>query len=507
MRSLVRVVIVLALGTGLVLGARQLPDLRYRAAGVTANADGTATGVSSAAKPVTRSALVCPGPETVGVKGVDAKTAVAPTTIRVAAPPTDLLSGTLGPAASTSSSGSVEASVIGGSGKAAALGFTSLVAPGTASAQTSTARSLLLTGQGALAPGLAAAQTTLVTTGDQRGLSMSACQAPSAETWLVGGGGEAGRRGRVVLTNPSPSGVTVDLQVFGAKGPVHSAAARGIVVGAHQRTVVLLDAIAPGEKSPVVHVVASGGLVSASLNDSWLDGTTPVGADDVVGTAPSGRLVIPGVLASGPDGGTTLRIAATDRQAVVRVRLLGADGPTAAPVNNGVVRVGAHRVKDIDLSAVPPGFYGIELNSDRPVVAGAELRPPAGASSSKRDLMWTSAQPAITDLAGFPLGDNVAPWAKGIALTAPSQDASLDLVFVAADGTPTTEPVTVAAGTTKTLALSKPAASIWLQVHTGAVSVAVTASYADPAGALRAVAPITNATLRTTSVTVHPLGS
>src|SRR3954470_1953900 len=133
MRSLVRVVVVLALGAGLVLGARQLPDLRYRAAGVTADADGTAVAGSSTAKPVTRSALVCPGPETVGVKGVDAKTAVAPTTVRVAAPPSDLLSGTLGTSATTSGSGSVEASVIGGSGTAAALGFTSLVAPGTAS--------------------------------------------------------------------------------------------------------------------------------------------------------------------------------------------------------------------------------------------------------------------------------------------------------------------------------------------------------------------------------------
>ncbi len=64
-------------------------------------------------------------------------------------------------------------------------------------------------------------------------------------------------------------------------------------------------------------------------------------------------------------------------------------------------------------------------------------------------------------------------------------------MFVAADGTPTTEPVTVAAGTTKTVpACPPPAASIWVQVHSGAVSAAITASYADPAGALRAVAPI-----------------
>src|SRR3954464_15966384 len=132
MRSLVRVVVVLALGAGLVLGARQLPDLRYRAAGVTADAAGTGVAGSSTANPVTRSGLVCPGPETVGVKGVDAKTAVAPTTARVAALPSDRLPAALGTTATTSGGGAVEASVIGGSGTAAALGFASLVAPGTA---------------------------------------------------------------------------------------------------------------------------------------------------------------------------------------------------------------------------------------------------------------------------------------------------------------------------------------------------------------------------------------
>ena len=432
------------------------------------------------------------------MKGVDTATAAAPTVVRVAAPPADLLAGIvsgLGPGA-----GSVAASAIGGAGPQPFAPFT---APGTASLP----RSILFSGKGSLAPGLVAGQSTLVPTGDQRGLSTSACAAPAAETWLVGGGGEPGRRGRIVLTNPSPSGVTVDLEVYGAKGAVRSTAARGIVLGAHERTVVLLDAIAPGERSPVVHVVASGGVVSASLNDSWLDGTTPVGADDVVGSTPGTRLVVPGVVATGTPASLTLRVgAASGREAVVRIRLLGAQGPQAAPVNNGVIRVAAHRVKDVDLSAVAPGAYGIQLTSDQPVVAAALMRPAAASTTARRDLAWTSAQPPVTSLAGLPLGLTAPTWTSSAVLTAADRNAQLDLVTVTADGTETVLPVSVEAGTTVSVPLKAPAVSAWLPMRAGSAGAAIVPAYADPAGPMTSVAPVTDAPLRTTPVTVYPLG-
>jgi uncharacterized protein DUF5719 len=500
MRALIRTTVVAALGVALVLGAYRLPELRYHLAG---SAGSDSAGVRPASKPLTRSTLICPGPETVGVKGVDTTTAAAPTIVRVAAPPADLLGALVSGAGAGSSAGSVAAAPIGGSGP---LGLPPFTAPGANGTQTDLARSVLLTGKGSLAPGLVAAQTTLVPTGDQRGLSTSTCTAPVADTWLVGGGGEPGRRGRLVLTNPSPNGVTVDLEVYGAQGPVRATAARGIVVGAHQRTVVLLDAIAPGERSPVIHVVASGGLISASLNDTWLAGTTPVGADDVVGTAPGTHLVVPGVTATGAPGSLVLRVAATAHAAVVRVRLLGAKGPVVAPVNNGVVRVAAHRVKDVDLSAVAAGAYGIQLTSDQSIVAAAELRPAAASPTAHRDLAWSSAQPAVTILAGVPLGVMAAPWTSSLLLTAADADARVDLVTVAGDGTEAVRAVSVEGGTSVSVALTAPAVSAWLRPRTGTVVAALITSYADPAGQMSSVAPVTDTPLRTASVSVHPLG-
>ena len=70
-------------------------------------------------------------------------------------------------------------------------------------------------GSGALAAGLSALQSTVVTEGDDRAATATACQAPHAELWLVGGGGGSTRRERVVLSNPGANTVTADVTVLG----------------------------------------------------------------------------------------------------------------------------------------------------------------------------------------------------------------------------------------------------------------------------------------------------
>ena len=344
-----------------------------------------------------------------------------------------------------------------------------------------------------------------------------ACQQPTAQTWLVGGAGTTGHRGRVILSNPTPTPVTVNLSVYGAKGELVSPAARGIVVKAHGRSVVLLDAIAHGEVSPVVHVVASGGVISAVLSDTWLDHTTPAGSDDAVGTTPGRRLVIPGVLGSAAPGSATLRVAATDSAATVHLRVLGPAGPTETSLPGGQVEVAAHTVRDVDLAQLPVGYDGIELTSTAPVVAGVRLSSGLGLPGAKRDLAWTAAEPALHGLSGVPLGPLTAPWSHALTLTAATGDATLELVYVAADGSESTQPVAVPAGTTLTVptpltmprgtpASTAAPVTVWLQPRTGAVSAAFTTSYADPNGPLLSVAPLVDLPLAYTPVTVRPLG-
>jgi hypothetical protein len=518
-RAVLRTAVVLLLGAGLVVGAVRLPDLHARMAGAGSGVT-AAAAETPAARSVTSSTLVCPGPESVGVKRVDTNTATTPTTVTTASPPADLLTTALSTAHATlapglTGAGSVNATALGGSGP---LAFSPLATAGAASTQTTLPRSILLSGHGTLAPGLAAAQVSLQTSGDLRGLSTLACQQPSAQTWLVGGAGTTGHRGRVILSNPTPNPVTVNLTVYGAKGQLTSTAARGIVVKAHKRTVVLLDAIAHGEASPVVHVMASGGVISAVLSDTWLDQTTPAGSDDAAGTMPGRHLVIPGVVGSTTPGSALLRLAATDRAATVQLRVLGPTGPVAASVENGQVQVPAGTVKDIDLAGLPVGYDGLELTSTAPVVAGVQVR--SGAKGAQRDLAWTAAEPAVQNLVGVPLGVLAAPWTTALALTAATGDAEVDLVYVAADGTESTQPVAVPAGTTKeivvpavmpgaatTTGTTGPApVSVWIRPRSGAVTAALATSYADAAGPLLSVAPLVDTPLTFTPVAVHPLG-
>ena len=192
----------------------------------------------------------------------------------------------------------------------------------------------------------------------------AACAPATAQSWLVGGGAEPGRRERVVLANPGPNPVTVDLDVLGTTGPVQSPNGRGIVVGAHDRAVVLLDAIAGTESAPVVHVTVQGGEVAAVLNDTWLDGVIPRGGDDAVPVVgPARQQVIAGVAI---DGRAAVRVAVPgESEAVVQTRVLTSRGTEAIPAD-GVVRVPGGSTRDIDLSALPPGAYAVRYAPTSP---------------------------------------------------------------------------------------------------------------------------------------------
>jgi hypothetical protein len=218
-------------------------------------------------------------------------------------------------------------------------------------------------------------------------------------------------------------------------------------------------------------------------------------------------------------------VAATDGPATVRLRVLGSTGPIAASVPNGEVQVAAHTARDIPLTALPVGYSGIELTSTAPVVAGMQVRTAASVPGGKRDIAWSAAEPALSGLAGVALGDLAAPWTNALALTAATTDSTVDVVYVGADGSQATTPVSVAAGTTTTLGLPRSFAStvtpatapsttppatapvsVWLRPRTGSVVAAFATAYLDSSGVLLSVSPLVDAPLRFTPVAVYPLG-
>jgi hypothetical protein len=447
------------------------------------------------ADPVTQTQSICPGPEGLGVEGLADSSAQTVSLAAAVAPVAALPAGFIpGPR-----DGSLTISGLPSGGSwSAPVTVRGQVAFG----QVSTAQSALVTGSGSMAPGTVATQWSWTRTGNSRGLVTTACVPAAASSWLIAGGAAPGRLEHLVLANPGPNPVTVDLAVFGVGGRIDSPGGRGLVVAGNSRTVTLLDAIAGSEPSPVVHVTARGGKVTAILSDTWLDGVVPRGGDDVVGqAAPAREQVIAGV----PIGGRALlRVAVPgDSEAVVESKVLTPTGPQPLPAD-AVTRVPGGSTKDIDLSALPPGAYAVQVRADVPVVA-AVMVDRRLAADGPSDLAWSAASPPITTLAGMALPAGVA---KGLTqrldLVSTREPASVRVTTVGADGSASTKEVAVAADSVSTLSLDA-ATSVWVTPQSGRVRAAVLTSVTDVGGEMLSVTPLANLTLAATSAPLRQL--
>jgi len=355
MSGVPRSLAVVAVGVGLAVGATYLPAPINL---VQAASPGSASRAQVV--PVSQTQAVCPGPEALGIDGLPDAAPQTVSVVAAAAPVAALPPGS----AANPGAGSV---TLGGLRPGESWVAPAAVRGQVVAANSSTAQSALVTGSGAMAPGTVATQWSWTGAGDGRSLVTAACMPAAASSWIVAGGAEPGRRKRLVLTNPGSNPVTVDLDVLGVHGPIDSPNGHGLVVAGFGRKVVLLDAIAGSEPSPVVHVTAVGGEVASVLSDTWLDGVVPRGGDDAVPVAaPASEQVIAGVPIQGR---TVLRLAVPGgSEAVVESRVLTPGGPRPLP-SGGVTRVAAHSTQDLDLSALAPGAYAVQVRADVPVVA------------------------------------------------------------------------------------------------------------------------------------------
>lgn len=483
MRDAPRSLAFLGAGIGLVLGATFLPAPINLVDGSSSKA-----ATKPNAEPLGATQTICPGPEALGIAGLPDSVAQSVSVAAAAAPVESLPSGF----AAGQISGSLTLSGLpsGGVWPVPVAARAQVV-----SGQISTPRSALVTGAGPIAPGTVATQRSWTRTGELRGLVTAACLPAAHSSWLIAGGAEPGRRERLVLTNPGPNPVTVDLTVIGVSGPVESPNGRGLVVGGYARTVVLLDAIAGSEPAPVVAVTAKGGEIAAVLNDTWLDGVVPRGGDDAVPvTAPALEQVMAGLPI---EGRAILRVAVPgETEAVVQSRLLTPSGPKALPAN-GVTRVPGRSTKDFDLGPLPPGAYAVQVRADVPVVAAAMVDR-RRAADTPSDLAWSGASAPIRVLAGMVLhGPADQGLVERLDLAAAGGPASVQVTTVAADGRASTKEVAIGADSVSVVSLDG-ATSVWVSPRTGLVRAAVVTLVSDPAGVLLSVTPLADLTLTAT---------
>lgn len=446
---------------------------------------------------VDSSTLVCPGPQRIGLKGLrDVK---GTTQVSAVAPPTAVLAAAAATPPAATLTGSVSLSV--GAAKPPAV-VRERAATATASA--TAAQPLLATGTLALAPGLAATQVWERRGDDDRGLAVTPCTLPSSDVWLIGGGGGPSRSERLIVGNPGGNAVSVRFQVFGASGPVASAQGRDVAIPARARAVVSLDAIAPDEPRPGVHVVATGGVVSAVLDDAWIDGATGRGLDDATRSAPPSRdQVIAGLDGSG--AATVRLLNPGESEALVQVRVLTPTGATQ-PAALRAVRVPPGSTTDVALD-LPAGPAGLHLIADTPVVAGASVeRRVASGADRMGDFGWAPATRPIAGLAGLVLPPQVRAGSSASLLLAGGGRGGRVVVHLVTAGVVTSAPTTVAADSVAGVGLGD-ADQVWVTQTSGDVRAAVSVSGVVGGVPRLSIAALTSAPLTALSVPVRQVAN
>ncbi len=224
----------------------------------------------------------------------------------------------------------------------------------------------------ALATGTSVAVTEA---GDLRGLTATACQNPATSAWLVGGSTEPGDSAQLVLSNVGETPASVTLTGWGATGALDLSTAGTVLVPPGGQQVVLLEALA-ADPRPAVHVEASGGEVTALVQDSRLRGLVPAGTDLVAPSAvPAETVVVPGIFLGSSSGegedAPAVRIVNPSEETVnASLELLGPDGAERVPGADALV-LDPGTVVDVSLAGMPEGAWTALVTADRPVAGSA----------------------------------------------------------------------------------------------------------------------------------------
>lgn len=445
-----------ALVVGGIVWAGTQPQVTERIEGLDfMRAQGESRAPASTTVALEQATLICPGPELIGLEG--AREAPLETQASVVSPPLEILGAIPRPA------GEVGLELFAPTGSGSEPAAADDPSAGVTSALTE-ATAYLAVGYGSVAPGMVATQEVRAQTEEVTGLASVPCQAARSSSWVLGGGGEAGRAERFIISNPGSNPVTVDITAYGAEGTSIPADGQDVVVPAQGRVVLLGDGLVPGEAAPAFRIEAIGGDVTAVMVETAIEGTRPMGMDTVAAAAePAEEQVVTGVLVPEEGAGTvTLRVVNPGESEVIgTVTALTATGEL--PLPDAVLRAPAGSVVDVPLVGLPPGPTSLAVNADAPIVAAARTQL-TGASF---DAGWAVSQSPVTEVAGAAL-----PAREGIArsavISARGSGATVQVTQLVGGEVSTTD---VLVPTDATVVVPLTGSGVWLQVSDGAGEV------------------------------------
>ncbi len=275
---------------------------------------------------------------------------------------------------------------------------------------------------------LSGAQSQQVAEGEFVGLAAASCAAVSGDTWLVGGATTVGRTTLLTLSNPTEVPSTVDLELYGERGPITAPGTSGIVVPASGQRVLSLAGFAPDITSPVVRVTSTGGQITAELQQSIVRGLDPGGLDIVgAGMGPALETVIPGLrvaeivtveslIAGGAGFGdlaTVLRLFAPGEGTVATTISVAPEDGVGAGASI-TFELDAGRVAEVPIPDLADGNYTVRIESDRPLVAAARVSSAAAAADPAAgpvatDFAWLSSAAELTTQAQVTVAQGPSP--------------------------------------------------------------------------------------------------
>ena len=230
-----------------------------------------------------------------------------------------------------------------------------------------------------------------------RGLAVAECTDPSTDVWLVGGDTTTGRQSALSIINPGDVAASVDIEVWGASGPITAPLGRGVLIAPGAQRVLSLAGLAPGEVSPVIRVKSSGVGVVATLHYSIFRGLTADGLSVVSAQpAPSTLRVITGVFTPpeelfGPirgkegyaDTAALVRLLSPEKNTRANIRVIYAGAVDSVIV----VELIAGQTKDLFLDEFGTGDIALIVSSEEPIVGA--VRSSVG-NDAQTDTDWAA---------------------------------------------------------------------------------------------------------------------
>jgi hypothetical protein len=205
----------------------------------------------------------------------------------------------------------------------------------------------------------------------KHGLAWLPCPEPRARWWFVGAGAATVTHDTVLsINNPRSGQAVVDVDVYGANGPVEGPGLHGLTVPAGTTKLIDLAKSAPAVGDLAVSVIATRGLVATTAADRFAPGVVGKAVQEWLPgqSLPSTTVTMAG-LPSKVDKAALVVVNPRQVDAIVSVEVVGTTG-TFAPKDVPPVTVAPGSVASVSIGSVFNGDpLALRVTSTQPVTA------------------------------------------------------------------------------------------------------------------------------------------